>query len=147
MNAVLRSLRLASLLTQLAEEDGAYGAKSRAARRLGLSQGYASKIAAGLRTNVSDEILQRAAKALGLREEYFDAPGPAELDYHGFIGEPSVGAWDDWVASLGTIATEDERKVLLAMAAAAEDHGESVTPALLSGLLIALRTSRTAAAR
>jgi len=146
-DSLRRTRRLASLLHQLIEEDGAYGAKSRAAKRLGLTPGYAWKIMEGRRDNVSDDVIRDAAKALDLRLDFFDAPGPSEIDYHAFVGAPGVGAWDDWVGGEGASSTNDERDVLRAMAAAAEERGESVTPALLSGMLLALRMSRAAATR
>ena len=145
-DSLRRTQRLASLLEQLAEEDGAYGAKSRAAKRLGISQGYASKIVSGLRANVSDEVIRQAAQALDLRDEYFDAPGPIDLDYHPFVGS-TVEAWDSWIEGEGASATDDEREVLRAMASAAKDRGEVITPSLLSGMLLALRMSRAAATK
>ena len=145
-DSLRRSERLASLLRQLAEEDGAYGAKSRAARTLGLSQGYAAKIVSGLRTNVSDEVIERAAKALDLRMDFFEDDGPVDLDYHDYLGAPPVGGdWDRWLEGEGRSATRDERETVQAMAHAAEEQGEAITPALLSGMLLALRMSRAAA--
>ena len=99
---------------------------------------------AGERTNVSDEVIREAARSIDLREDFFDAPGPIELDSRDFLGPPGVDGWEAWLAGEGASATQSERDVVRAMAAAASERGEVVTPQLLSGMLLALRMHRAA---
>jgi transcriptional regulator with XRE-family HTH domain len=135
------SERAAARYVRLAEEIGRevglkYGWPSEAARRLGVSQSYLSRLLSKERTSIGLDKVQRAIKRMHLSPDYFY--GPREpASYHDYMTgrEPPYAAWAEFIATeVGRSMTPDERSTM----ATTRFHGEP-TVALYQGWLLHMR--------
>lgn len=109
------SARYLRLVEALGAEEGApaHGWVSRVARRLGVTQGYLSRLYRGERAGGTADVVAKAVDHLGIRREYFtDIREP--VSWRDYLGtEPAYPAWREFISSpTGADVTDQEREAL-----------------------------------